>query len=284
MKFSLFLGLCYVSLCFSAVTMYETVAPVNIDLNTQTESTLTVGSGDEVTFTSQSGVFITIDITAASLSGLVIAIERPDGNRYTLVDGFTGCDGANINATFTEFAAIPVEDVFDKCDTDEDPLLHGFLRPYSHWSPDSGTSEGDWKLEIDDYSEEGGKVLNYWRIEFLDDFDADGVDNADDTCPVHFNPKPTGNYWQMDENMNGIGNECECEYSKHHTNAGYRKVCLYLENWGWNERIYKGQRKDPGDWAIATVPVRTFGTFQPGDYSHQNTWLDCDCDALEILP
>jgi len=181
-----------------------------------------------------------------------------------------------------------VDDFSNKCQ-DDNPSVYGYVRPHNgeRMTPYIGSdAQGSWKLKVSDNQGGDEGFLHGWTIELTDDIDADNVTNDIDNCPYHYNPYHyyKGDPYQRDENGDHVGNECECEYHDFNTYSDMERQCHLLYNWGVDERYWKGIAKNPGDWVEVIVPLQTIETFQPGDYTHQDSWLGCDCLTYPILP
>jgi len=250
--------------------------------------TITVSAGEAGTFDANVKAFVYLDITHPNVQDLEITLTDNSGLTKTILQNGRDpqCHGENILATFSDLAVIHSDWVLERCDESKIPFYSENLKPVESFSPSSGSNQGLWTLTINDHSFNCAPgTLNEWIIIFAYDIDNDSVANCADNCPTTYNPTVGTTGFQADENQDGVGNECECDKENYReASAGKRKICLKLDNWGFNKRFFKGERKNPGDWAEAIVKTKAFSTFQPGDYSYTNTWLDCHCNELEILP
>lgn len=273
----------------SGYRFYQNVTTSTTIPDSGLDATVTISPSGAGNFDGDIGIVVFAKIKHSLVADVRLRLQLPNGKYITLLTGNvnTACAGSDIDATFSEYAGVPYHNPLERCDTTQSPMIYGKIRPHDSYklSPSSGAIAGDYKLVANDRGTDGiVGTIEYFGLLIADDIDEDGVDNNIDICPLVYNPTVGATNYQPDENMNGIGNECECDYRNYHVPDNHRKICVYLDNWSYDGKHYKGQKKRRGDWAVAVMPLQTFGTFQPGDYSHKNTWLDCDCKDWPILP
>lgn len=113
------------------------------------------------------------------------------------------------------------------------------------------------------------------------DFDDDSVDDAVDVCPGVKDPA------QRDSDGNGVGDLCQCSFLLAAVDVdsiekqGHIQTCDMLTEQN-TKYFYHGHKKIAGDWVRNYVRNIGAVTFQPGDYTYNNKWLDCDCDTFPI--
>jgi len=279
----------YTSFCYEFYGNYTTSVTIPNDGTAVTDAQIVVGTAGN--FDGDITVVVYVKIDHQHVSELEVSLETPNGGTWTILRGTVNpyCTGDhNIDAEFSGHASVPHHNPFERCDTTHVPFVYGQIRAAqaSKFTPPSGAIAGTYKLRVRDLnSADGisGSIVSF-GLHISDDVDADGVTNEDDICPLNYDPKVGGTQYQADENQNGVGNECECFYRNFHVTEGDLKICYYLDNWGKDSKHYKGQNKQRGEWVSLIMPNRNLGEFQPGDYSHKNTWLDCDCVSWPILP
>lgn len=306
---SFFVGIFLLSIfCSSiaqiAVDLKETLTTNNVISNDGTTfvSTLTVTPGDNPysipNYNGEISIKLYVKIDHPHPSELKIQLNTPGvsgaGNNIVILRGNVNpdCEGEDIDATFTSFSNVPHYAPFERCDTSTVSLVYGFVRPVDAEGltpvAADGEIEGDYELRITDLNSADGEegVLLEWGLFISEDIDEDGVDNLADNCPLVNNTAilHEGELYQADENQDGVGNECQCDYDNYQVPEGDIKICYYLDNWGKDSHHYKGLFKQRGDWVPLVMPNRYLGEFQPGDYSHKGTWLDCECNSYPILP
>lgn len=110
---------------------------------------------------------VSLDITHPWVGDLVITLESPGGTQLTLLDrpgipstGFPGpfgCGGRDMNATFTDGATTPAEDV---CSFAAQPVIVGNVLPSEAFTAMIGEpAAGTWLLRVSDHSPYDSGVL-----------------------------------------------------------------------------------------------------------------------------
>lgn len=250
--------------------------------------TITVG-GTAGTFDNEISIVVTVKVLHPHASELKLTLTLPSNDEVLLLRGTVNpsCEGKDIDASFSYYATVRHYEPFERCDNVYPSLVYGDIRPVEagKLSPASGTTLGDYVLTVRDLNNDGvtGTIEDF-SIIISDDIDEDLFINSDDNCPLINNPEVGTTGYQADEDMDGVGNECQCESSNYDVPAGDKKVCYYLDNWGHDSKHYKGEKKNRGEFVSLVMPRLSLDEFQPGDYSHQNTWLGCDCQEYPILP
>lgn len=227
---------------------------------------------------------VTLDIDHAHAQDLRVTLTHPNGKYVALSKGNNqvhDCDGRDYrNAKFNDHANIHQQSILEKCDYQNKPLYSGWIKPFEKididaydWHMDGTKTDGQYTLLVIDNVDNGiSGTLRGWNLTFTRDMDLDGVNNKADNCPTVPNPD------QLNADGDRNGDACQCKAHNFDVEIGKRRICLELDNWGLDQRFYKGQRKNPGDWAEAVVVERTYNDFQPGDYTYDDYWLDCECN------
>lgn len=250
--------------------------------------TITV-AGPATNFDDEISIQVKVKVLHPHASELKVTLTLPGPVEVLLLRGTVNpsCDGKDIAATFSNFANVRHFEPFERCDNIYSALVYGDIRAVeaNSLTPSSGGINGDYILTVRDLNNDGvSGTIEDFSIIISDDIDEDLFINSVDNCPITYNPEVGSTGYQADEDMDKVGNECQCESSNYDVTVGDKKVCYYLDNWGHDSKHYKGEKKNRGEFVSLVMPRLSLDEFQPGDYSHQNTWLGCDCQEYPILP
>ncbi len=111
-----------------------------------------------------------LDISHTWVSDLIVDIVTPDGTTLHLFDqpGLPGsdCEEDDILIKLTDTAANSAADLESTCNTTP-PAIDGQFQPLSPFATANGEStQGDWKLIIQDVFTDDGGMLNHWSLDF----------------------------------------------------------------------------------------------------------------------
>ncbi|MEM6965688.1 MAG: reprolysin-like metallopeptidase, partial [Bacteroidota bacterium] len=119
-----------------------------------------------------SAVKVSTNIAHSWIGDLKATLENPNGTSVTLLDrpgvpdSDYGCQEDNISVTFDDQAENNADDFENSCSAGVAYAIEGTFQPIDALSVfANGTSNGAWKLEVQDFENNDGGTINNWSLE-----------------------------------------------------------------------------------------------------------------------